>query len=51
MSNDMDTKEYATFCYDTVEMENALKPCLKCIQIMDRVNVYYIYAFDFGTCY
>ena len=25
-TNDMDTKEYPTFCYDTVGMENGLKP-------------------------
>ena len=25
-TSDMDTKEYALFCYDTVEMENSLKP-------------------------
>ena len=28
-TNDMDTKEYPTFCYDTVGMENGLKPLRK----------------------
>ena len=28
-TNDMDTKEYPTFCNDTVGMENGLKPLRK----------------------
>ena len=28
-TNDMDTIEFATFRYDTVEVENGLKPCSK----------------------